>query len=489
MIKEYKKRLSQFWVSLGTSNAKLYAFILFFVLVFFTGGSSRDDIQSLVILRPIAILFAAYALITMNFEHWRDRLFPLYICLAFLALMIVQLIPLPPTIWMELPGRKIFGEIALAAGIEQSWRPLSLSPSRTLNSLFSLAIPLSALLLYLNLERAQIKQALTAILVLIVVSAVWAVFQLVGPAGGPLYLYDITNHGAAVGLMANRNHQAILLACAIVMLGWYASTISVKTRLAALKFYGSIGSILILVTLIFVTGSRAGLILIAPALIVAMVLIYFGRFVADNSRSTGHRSTKGGRLSFRQGILVFSIAVIVALGALSIWLSRALAFERLFGGGENSELRVELFPTLYTMMQDYLPWGSGFGSFEHVYRIYEPQNLLSPQYLNQAHNDWLQLLIEGGVAIILIGVCAASWFILRLVKLARAWRNLGSTKYSAMMVVTVMLFCLAGSIGDYPLRTPSIVALFAVFACTFGDSARSEKKKERKLDHSVASVA
>lgn len=450
-------------------------------LVFFTGGGSRDDVQSLVILRPLAVLFGAYALTCRTREHWEGRLFPLYIAFALFVLMILQSIPLPPSIWTELPGRKIFADIADLAGIEQPWRPLTLSPSRTLNSLFSLAVPISMMMLYLNLDETHKKQAITVIIVLAAISAAWAALQLVGSSRGPLYLYNITNNGAPVGLFANRNHQAVFLAANIVMLGWYAGSIVPSARLAVLKFYGSISGILVFVSLIFVTGSRAGLLFVAPAIVAAMALIYFGRYTSETvPASKKARNKHSGHFSSRQLILFGSIAAVLAIAALSVYFSRSLAFDRLFDGNELGELRVQLLPVLFAMAGDYFPWGSGFGAFEHIYRIQEPQELLKFSYLNQAHNDWLQLLIEGGLPIVLIGLTVVGFSIISLGRLLKNWRNSRYTKYTALMAASVMLFFIASSIGDYPLRVPSLIAVFAVMACVFNDAVGAVIRKETK---------
>ena len=455
---------------LSASNARFYAFAAFLTLVFFMGGSSRDDVQSLVFLRPLAVLFGAYALTCMDRDAWKGRTFPLYIALALAGLMIFQLIPLPPHVWTALPGRQIFADIADLAGIKQPWRPLTLSPSRTLNSLFSLAIPISAMMLYLNLDARHRKQAITVIITLSGISAFWATLQLTGSARGPLYLYDITNNGQAVGLFANRNHQAVLLAATIVMLGWYGASHATAAKLSALKFYSSIAAIFVIIPLIFITGSRAGLILMAPALVTAAILMYFGRYMIEAQPSVKNRHTRTKRLTSRQIILFSSIVLVVIMGGLSLYFARSLAFDRLFGRADVEELRSQLVPILTRMIGDYFPWGTGFGSFEHVYRIYEPLELLNPTYLNQAHNDWLQFPIEGGLPAILIAFVAAIWAAIQISKLAKNWHYSRYTKYNAIMAAMVMLIFLVGSLGDYPLRVPALVALFAVIACVFSDS-------------------
>ena len=472
-MKSANRTLVKITDKLSGPVARLYAFIAFLAIVFIAGGGSRDDIQSLLLLRPLAILFCAYALTVKTPEQWKGRAFPLYIAGALLALMVLQLIPLPPSVWTALPERQIFADIANLAGIEQPWRPLTLSPSKTLNSLFSLAIPIAAVMLYLNLARANQKTAVTVIIGLAIVSSLWATLQLAGSPRGPLYLYDITNNGSPVGLFSNRNHQSIFLAATIAMLGWYAATITPTARLAVPRYYGSIAAIFLFVPLIFITGSRAGLILMVPAVIAATLMISFGRYSAEPiSSKTRVRSKARNLPASRKLIALGSFAAIISVAGLSIYLSRSLAFDRLFSDGDPRELREQLVPTLMKMLREYFPWGSGMGTFEHVYKIYEPHELLRPSYLNQAHNDWLQLPIEGGLPVMLIGAVAIVWFLAKLVKLAALWKGSHFVRYTALMSAFVMLCFLAASVGDYPLRIPSLISVLGILACVFNDSIR-----------------
>jgi hypothetical protein len=455
-------------------SVRFYAFVIFFGIVFLTGGGSRDDIQSLVLLRPLAILFCGYALIVMEPPHWRGRKFPLFIALALMLLLMLQLIPLPPSIWTELPERRIFADIANIAGLEQPWRPLSLSPSKTLNSLFSLAIPLAAMMLYLNLDKKHRQYVVPVFIVLCGISAMWALLQLAGPSRGPLYIYRISNFDNGVGLFANRNHQGVMLSAAIVMLGWYAAFLKPRAPLASLKFYGSVSTILVFVPLIFVTGSRAGLLLMIPGLSAALFFLYFGRYLSEKS-SRGRRSHSHKKWSFasRHLVLLFGAAAIAVFVALPILFSRSLAYDRLFGASELTELRLQVLPILIAMAKDYLFWGSGFGSFEHIYKIYETRELLSPSYLNQAHNDWLQFVIEGGIPAIFIAFCAAIWFFIQISKLILNWKASQFGKYISLMCVFVVSILLAASAADYPLRVPSIIAIFSVMLCMFNDNVRA----------------
>ncbi|WP_281365416.1 O-antigen ligase family protein [Parasphingorhabdus flavimaris] len=263
------------------------------------------------------------------------------------------------------------------------------------------------------------------------------------------------------------------------MLGWYAGSLKPHVRQAVLKFYASVATILVFVPLIFITGSRAGLLLMMPALVLALCLIYFGGYYpGKTARKRRPSSSKFSLPSGRRLMLVIGIITISGMAIASVLLSRSLAFDRLFSGGDVEELRWQLLPTLVTMLKDYMPWGSGFGSFEHVYKIYETPELLRPSYLNQAHNDWLQFFIEGGVPALLIAICAIVWFCVRLGTVAKTWRSSNPVKYGVLMCLAAILFLLAASIGDYPLRVPIIMAIFAVLVCVFNDGINSVQRRD-----------
>ncbi|MFN6936188.1 MAG: O-antigen ligase family protein, partial [Tsuneonella sp.] len=96
-----------------------------------------------------------------------------------------------------------------------------------------------------------------------------------------------------------------------------------------------------------------------------------------------------------------------------------------------------------------------------VFRTYETLDMVNPRYLNQAHNEPAQLLIEAGLfgAALMLGF--AVWWGRR----ARdAWRaqpaDLEVTLRRAAML-SASLF-LIHSFVDYPLRTPSAAVVFAV---------------------------
>ena len=116
------------------------------------------------------------------------------------------------------------------------------------------------------------------------------------------------------------------------------------------------------------------------------------------------------------------------------------------------------------MAREYFPWGSGFGSFPDVFKVWEPEEALGFTYTNHAHNDWLELLMTGGVpAMLLLLVVVAAWGWRTYV----AWRVMKpatrEARYARMASILVLMLALA-SVVDYPLRVPSMMGFAVVLA-------------------------
>src|SRR5215213_4648986 len=124
------KILSKRWSFEGTDAERLRYRILvgFLVVCAIGGGASRPDVFSLLYVRPAAIICLASILSVPG--PWKfDRLgAPLVMLTGFAAVILLQLVPIPPDIWLALPGRSRYAEAAAAGGFAQPWRPLSLTP-------------------------------------------------------------------------------------------------------------------------------------------------------------------------------------------------------------------------------------------------------------------------------------------------------------------------------------------------------------------------
>jgi len=99
-----------------------------------------------------------------------------------------------------------------------------------------------------------------------------------------------------------------------------------------------------------------------------------------------------------------------------------------------------------------------------VYRHFEPFDTLRLTYFNQAHNDVVQILIEGGIASALALAAAILGWAWRTIQLIRATATPERAIGIVGSLIVAALFL--ASFPDYPLRTPMLVAIF-VFAATF----------------------
>ena len=441
----------------------------FLGLVFLTGGGSRPDIQSLVLLRPVAVLVVTYGLWGLRRGHIRDFQFVLGMMTAIFLLVSAHLVPLPPSIWSHLPGRDLLVEVDRLAGLGSVWRPISMVPSATWNAFYSLFVPLAVLLLAVQITREQRFQLLLVFIVVGLASGLLGMLQVVGTPGGVLYLYNVTNSESAVGLFSNRNHQAILLACLFPMLAVYASSAIRTVEQHRTRSWIALVAGAVIIPLLLVTGSRAGLIL--GLLGIGSVPMLYRKPLLD--RPAKRKNTKKITLYLAAGFFV------IGLGTLTFLFSRAQAFERIIAPDQAEDIRLSIWAPIADMAWKYFPFGSGIGSFVEVYQIDEPLRLLVPSYLNHAHNDWLELYMTGGLpALLLTGITLVAW----VRASAIAWRSplfrQRDVLYSRLGSI-ILLILAGGSIGDYPLRAP-ILACFAVVAALWTNGRAPQEIKRGK---------
>lgn len=420
----------------------LTLFFAFLAIVCLAGGASRPDAFGQAVVRGAA----AAALITLAlFADHRAIERPravVAILGAAIALTIAQLVPLPPGAWQALPGHAIFAGAATGA---QPWRPLSIQPGATLNALMSLIVPVACAGVLANLAPADRAWTLPALLVLIVVSATIGLLQLSGSGFDNPFINDVP--GEVSGLLANRNHLALLLAIGCLLAPVWAvldrARFSWRVPLA-------LGLVVLFILLILGSGSRAGTAIGAAAVLLGLGMSY-----------------RDGRQLVRKwprwtGPAVVAATLVVLAGAvyLSFSADRAQSISRTVAMATGEDLRVRALPTVIDMVGTYLPTGAGFGTFATSLQIYEPFELLKLTYFNHAHNDFLELALDGGLpALALLGGALlwwlwASWRIWRRERSPRVIRGqLGSATIALVLIASAF---------DYPARTPVIMAVLVI---------------------------
>ncbi len=421
-------------------------------IAFLLGGGARADIASLMLLRPIAILALAFALVRLPRERWRANRGLLACAFALVGLTMLHLVPLPPGLWQALPGRDLAAEIDAAAGLGEIWRPLSLVPWRTLNALFALTLPLAALLLALRLPPERLAPVVYVLLALVLLSATLGLLQVIGGQGNAFYTYRITNAESAVGLFANRNHNAIFLSIGFPLLAAALSLLPVAAEHVRTREWAGAGIGLLIIPFLLTTQSRAGIVLGVVGIALALWVYQSPAPDAQRRRPRRHLDPR----------LVFGALAGMAVVALTMVFTATNAIERLARFGQtDQELRLQIWPPIARLAVEYLPWGSGIGTFEDVYAVAEPDAQLGPLYTNHAHNDWLEIALTGGLPLLLL-VAIAVVVLLRTglagLRAARTSRE----KVLRKLGLSILFVLALASVYDYPLRTPSLAVLFAI---------------------------
>lgn len=430
--------------------------------LFFMGGSSRSDVQSLVVLNPVMIFCCAIAVSTLKKEHWQEQKWLLIGFGLIFLLVAFYLLPIHLQSEKFSSTRSDIGNIRVAADVFTTAKVMAVEPNAAWQSLFSLFAPLAVLLFAIQLNHKELQQAMIVIILVGAISGTIGVLQLIGSSSGPLYFYRITNNGSAVGLFANRNHSAVFLACLFPMLALFSARLnSVKAR--SFSQIGVIAVAIILVPLILVTGSRSGLI-VAFVGLVGGLMLYKSQISAD-------RGSKRNKAS----IPVVAVLLLVGLIFATIYFSRATAINRVLTGSTGAIDRSDFWTSSLKLFWEYFPFGVGPGSFAAAFQKQESLALLNEAYLNRLHNDWLETIISFGVPGLLLLTYGLAYFIKRTFFLwVRADGGRPCVAFGRMASIIVTILAIA-SFSDYPLRTPAMMGLAALVFVWFTDDRHGSK--------------
>lgn len=357
------------------------------------------------------------------------------------VLVLAQLVPLPVAWHNALPGRALIAQVDDGLGWS-IWRPFSMTPDLTLDTALALLPPA---LVFLVTRGVSLRQRMMAVRVVVSFAALAACLGVLQVVGGPetvLTPWETAHQGLGIGLFVNRNHQAALLLVAIALIG-------VKGIVPAERWFGA--------------HSRAG----THILIACMLALLSGGVVASMSRTgmallplaltvAGSLRLKGrGRL---WGMLVL-LALALGCALMGVGLA-SQAFERF--GLVGQDLRWQYWQNSWLVLRDVWPDGSGFGSFAPLYQQVEPLDQVLPLFVNHAHNDLLEWVMEGGVPMLLIIVAAVGLYGHAMVVTVQAWRRDEEGMALALAGGAGCVLLLLCSITDFPLRMVALSVIFAL---------------------------
>lgn len=418
------------------------------------GGSSSGGAAGAALLQLCGIALIGYVhLYQRPVTLMRSERHLLLLGSGIAVIALCQLVPLPPAIWRHLPGRETVASGFALLGAAPPWLPVSLWPAATLSALLALIPPLAMLVLVVSGGSDSLRPLAWTLVLYAAVSFVLGFAQIIGSDLSPLYFYHVTNRGQAVGFFANSNHLATLGVMTLPFiaalaardgdgarrggderrggerLGDAAGKWATLACLAGLVMFG-----------VVVDRSFAGIGLLVPALIGSFFI-----FRAERARVA---------LPVMSGVIVLAVGVFVAIAYLSPVVN-GFAFSDLAMGAHG---RMGFARHTLSALRAFMPFGSGLGTFIQLYPQFDDGGV-SDAYVNHAHDDWLEFLLEGGTpAAAVLGTFVIWW--------ARqaffAWRDGGVRARFARAASVASGLLMLHSIVDYPLRTPALAVLFAL---------------------------
>lgn len=301
-----------------------------------------------------------------------------------------------------------------------------------------------------------------------------AIFGLTQSFTSPNRVYWVRElaQSTAFGPFINRHHFAGYMELTISLpLGLlFAGSIERDKRIVYLFAAVLMGVALIL------TGSRGGIIaLVAEVLFLASI-------AGLRRKHQQHRSGKNSRVVgalIRTGL---AFVLIVGLFAGVVLMGGESALSR-FVGTVNSEDpttgRAHFWNVTVDIIKAHPVIGTGLGAFGVVYTRYDSRNGLFR--LEQAHNDYLQVLSDGGV----VGAAIGLVFIVMLFRVGFSRRESGD-EFRRGVAIGALAGCFAvlvHSFFDFTLHTTSNALLFLVLAALATMNGRVEERHLRKRRH------
>ena len=213
---------------------------------------------------------------------------------------------------------------------------------------------------------------------------------------------------------------------------------------------------LILITSVFVSLSRGGIISVSLSFVFFLLLM--GRKQAGYSN-----------------LLFFSMtAALILAVAWFGWEPIIGRFDQLFKS--TGALNIDRFPIWrdsLSIVKDFWLTGSGFGTFVNIFPDYK--TIPSTMMYDHAHNDYLELLTDGGI----VGFVLVSWFVIAVIR--EGWKMIGRRRdrYSILISIgalTGIIAMLIHSISDFNMNNGAD-GLYFFFLCGLLVSAGNTRLK------------
>ncbi|MDU0356006.1 O-antigen ligase family protein [Paraglaciecola aquimarina] len=334
-------------------------------------------------------------------------------------------------------------------------------------------------LILINNEK-RVKQVLTLMLIVGSLQGLYGILEILLGTEFSL-IFNLPIAESATGSFVYRNHFAnFIMLCLSAGTGLILASINNNQSMSGRDWTRAIVSSLlgnkaliriclaIMVIALVMSRSRMG----NSAFFIALTLVSIYALVVDRKRSKG------------LSILVVSM-IIIDLVIVSSWFGLDKVQERLAETSLAKEGRDEVVIDASVIIADYPLMGTGGGSFYSVFPSYKKANVYP--FYDQAHNDYLQMLIEYG----LLGFsCLAAIVLLCFLVAVAVIKKRKNAMYkgaafASLMAITGMLIHMS---VDFPLQAPANASYFVVFLALallskFNLSAKPYSSKSGRMNH------
>ncbi len=295
------------------------------------------------------------------------------------------------------------------------------------------------------------------------VVALFAVLQGMAPNGKVYWVRALEQGGFIYGPYVNHNHYAGLME----MLTPFPLVLAATRFTDGNRKIAVAGIAALMAASIFLSGSRGGVAAFVAQMVVLSILLV--------------RKREG---SWKQPLMLGAFLAMVI--AFLLWMGNNELTRRLIS--IHSEAREEINGGVrlsidrdclrMLMRRPFLGWG--LGAFPIVYPQF--RSFYTTFFVNHAHNDYLQLLVETGLA----GFSIAVWFLVLVFREAagKLRNNDWAENATGALTVAALLGCvgiLVHSFFDFNLQIPANAVLFYVLCAIAASKPLQESQRRRVL--------
>jgi O-antigen ligase len=415
--------------------------------------------------------------------------------LLFLALCLLQIVPLPESILGVLSDKRLgiwreSNSLLASLGFSslKNTVTISLYPNATWRETLLLLsyIAFGFVISKKFTTENKIRTLLYPLLAVSIFQAAYGIYQ---------YLLDIRNSAypdliSATGSFVNRNHFAGYLEMSIPIALGYALSLGAwqdSKRRSLFRTWISSDHLYKQALLLFLVGIMLLALILSKSrmgIISAMLSLAFF-FVT-------YYGLKRDKIKIGW-MLVFVVAVALLYG---LWIGLYPVFERFLQIEGDAPGRILVWKDSLNAIKDFPLLGTGFGTFSYVYPLYK--NSMEQAFVySYAHNDYLQLMVETGLIGFALLITALLLLIFNSLRSLKGFSEQGdySRFFLGLGALTGIISILIHSLADFNLHIPANALYFAFLigllaaVCDRNPSVeviervRVKRKRRRRIDY------